>query len=1119
MEDILVTVEMNDIGLESIIKKIELQTQLTFAYLPSEVKKYQDISLRPGQQSVKFVLDQALSSTILGYKYIENSVILFPKEVIKTKDSQSIIESNFIPTSSKEVKKINRKEEVVLKLQPRNFIELSNKKLVLDVSGQVVSEQGEPLIGVNVLVKGTNIGTATDFDGRFTLTGVDEQGVLLISYIGYQSQEIPLNGKSQITVTLVEDSQTLDQVVVVGYGTQKKTSLTSAVSNLNGNDIATSPVANLSNSIGGRLSGLIVRQNTGEPGRDASNIFVRGVSTTGNTQPLLVVDGIPRNFQHLDPNTIESVTVLKDAAAVAPYGVAGANGVILVTTKKGQKGEPSITYNGYYGFQNPTVLPEFPSAFEYAQLKNQASINVGGNPLYSETDLRKFKDGSDPDSHPTQNIYDLLFEKNTPLTSHNIEVTGGTEKLKYYSSVGYQYQAGLWKPTNQERYNYSLNLESNVTNSTVVSFSVTGREQINTSPPISTGRIFELIHYAPPTTPILFSNGESGTYVWNNVHGSGSEKVNTSQIFSQLSIKQNLPFVKGLNFKGTIAFDPTLIRTKSFRTPSHLWSVDTTQSPYVFIDGIFEQTKPSLDQSMVYNNQLTYQASLNYGNSFGKNNLNALLVYEAKSNNSEEFGAARRNYNLTIDELSLGSSSLADLSNYGISSSARQLGLVYRVSYDFAGKYLFEASGRYDGHYYFSPDNRFGFFPAFSAGWRLSEEKFLKENTWLDNLKLRVSYGESGALAGSAFQYLSLFNVYGPAAVIDGVAVQAASEGLEPNPNITWERAQKSNVGFEINLLRGLFNLEMDLFYELRNNMLTSPTVVVPAEYGVGLSQVNAGKMSNQGLDLNLTSFHKLNQDINISFGGNFTYAKNKLIEIFESDATYSNPNRKRTGRPLGTEFGYEAVGYFQVDDFDSEGNLKSGIATQPWGQVFPGDVRYKDVNGDGKINLEDEVPIGEADVPQIIYGLFLNADYKKLTLDVLFQGAAKTNIYGPSGYWHPFNNGRSAYVSNLDYWTEDNPNASHARLTPSPTANNSQKSSYLMFNSKYIRLKSITLAYTLPSAVNSKLSAQNLRVYFSAQNLLTFTPIINYDPEIINSQGLDYPQQKVVTIGLNLTF
>ncbi|MFA5618612.1 MAG: SusC/RagA family TonB-linked outer membrane protein, partial [Syntrophorhabdaceae bacterium] len=446
-------------------------------------------------------------------------------------------------------------------------------------------------------------------------------------------------------------------------------------------------------------------------------------------------------------------------------------------------------------------------------------------------------------------------------------------------------------------------------------------------------------------------------------------------------------------------------------------------------------------------------------------------------------------------------------------------GLIYRLSYDYAQKYLFEATGRNDGSYYFAPDKRWGFFPAFSLGWRMSEENFMKNVAWLDNLKIRGSYGVVGALAGAEFQYLSLYDVYGPAAVLDGNAVQAAREGTESNVSITWEKAKKTDVGFDATLWKGLLTIEADYFYEKRSNMLANPTVVVPLEYGVALSQVNAGKMENRGFDLNIGINHRFSKDFHVSLGGNLTFAKNKLLQVFETSSTYDNPNRRQTGRPLDTRFGYEFIGYFQVEDFDASGNLLPGIATQPWGKVYPGDCRYRDLDHSGEIDNNDIKVIGKADIPQIIYGVSSAITYKRFSMDILFQGVDGTNIYGEGDYWDPFTNGRSAFKSNMDYWTPENRNATHCRITPSPTSNNTQTSSYHIFNSRYIRLKSLNIAYAIPSTVCRRAGIQNARIFLSGQNLLTFTPIINYDPEIMNSYAFDYPQQRVISVGVNLTF
>ncbi|MFC5411795.1 SusC/RagA family TonB-linked outer membrane protein [Larkinella bovis] len=990
------------------------------------------------------------------------------------------------------------------------------------VQGRVTDgDKSDGLPGVSIVVKGSQRGTTTDAEGKYRLVIPGPDAVLVFSFVGYEPQEVLVGGRTEVNIKLKPDVKALSEVVVVGYGVQKKTSVTAAVSAMKGEEVASVPVTNLSNSLGGRLPGVIVKQGSGEPGRDGSNIFIRGVSSTGNNQPLLIVDGIPRNFQQLDPNTIDTFTILKDAAAVAPYGVAGANGVVLVTTKRGKTGMPSLTYNGYVGFQNPTAMPKYLHGYDFAVLKN-AAAQYAGLPLpYSDEALQKFKDGSDNDAYPTDNYTEALVNRNAVITTHNLELSGGAERIKYYASLGYQNQAGMWPSTKNQRYNLAMNLDAQATKTTKISFNLNGRLQQAQYPSIGTSRIFELIGYAHPQTgPLYFSNGMNGTYVTGSIYDSGYQKTNTTALYSQLSIEQEIPFIPGLMAKGTIAYDPTMVMDKIWTTPVRMASVNTAQKPYVFTNGIFGQDKSSLSQNYNQSHQLTYQASLNYTRSFGKSTVGALGVFEAKANNALVLGASRRNYNLTIDELDMGSSSNADMTTTGTSSYGRQMGLVYRVTYDYADKYLIEASGRYDGSYYFAPENRFGFFPAFSLGWRLSEESFIKNNVrWIDNLKLRGSYGEVGALAGSAFQYMSTYSVAGPAYVIGGSAVQAIRERNQPNPNITWERAKKTDIGLEATLWKGLISLEADYFYEKRSNMLVNPDVIVPAEYGIGLSQVNAGIMQNQGVDLSIGSTYRFSNDLRVSLNGNFTYAKNQLLQVFEAAATYNNLNRRLTGKPLGTQFGFHSLGFFQVSDFDEAGNLKPGIAVQPWGKVQPGDIRYEDINKDGRINDDDLTRIGDpVATPRIIYGIAPNVQYKGFTVDLLFQGAAKTNFYYQNDAAWAFFNGMGALEDNLDYWTPENTNALNPRITAAPTTNNTQKSSFWMGNASYLRLKSATLAYSIPPAITQRIKLQNARVFVSGQNVLTWTKMRNFDPEVSEVNGRNYPQQKVISVGLNLT-
>ncbi|MEO7523889.1 MAG: SusC/RagA family TonB-linked outer membrane protein [Ferruginibacter sp.] len=488
------------------------------------------------------------------------------------------------------------------------------------------------------------------------------------------------------------------------------------------------------------------------------------------------------------------------------------------------------------------------------------------------------------------------------------------------------------------------------------------------------------------------------------------------------------------------------------------------------------------------------------------------------------FRAGRINYNLSIPELFAGGTGATDVSNTGGSTGSKQRSLVYRLTYGFDNKYMFEATGRYDGNYYFAPGNRFGFFPAFSAAWRISQESFMANVQWLDELKIRGSWGQSGNLAGSPFQYQPGFTLYGTSGIIRGAQTQGLYENTEPNPNITWERATKSDIGLEARFLNNLISVEADYFHERRGNMLLTPNVVVPAEYGIGLAQENAGVMVNNGFEISINTNYSFSRDLRVGLSGNFSYAKNKLIQIFENSSTFDYENLKQTGRPLGTQFGYQAIGYFTAADFVSTGVLQNGIPTQTWSPLAPGDIQYADINGpngkpDGTINSYDMSPLGAPGYPQIVYGFAPNVSYKGFELSLLFQGAGQRSSQITNTAAWAFDNNKNAPVTVLDYWTESNQNASYPRMTTTPSVNNTQTSSFWQQNLSYLRLRTGVLGYTLPAGFSRKMGMSLINVYLSGQNLITWTKVENFDPEISNGRGWYFPTQKVITAGLKVQF
>lgn len=987
------------------------------------------------------------------------------------------------------------------------------------VTGRITDAgSGDPLPGVSVLVQGTSNGTSSGPDGFYRLENVPADAILLISFIGYREQEVPLNGRREVDVALEADLESLDEVVVVGYGTQRKSSTTSAISALDGEELTHSPVANINNSIAGRIPGILAFQESGEPGSDATTLRVRGIGTIAegrNAAALTVVDGIPRDITQLNPAEIESVTVLKDAAAIAPYGLAGANGVILITTKRGAAGQISVNYNGWYGIQRPTRFPDYLNAYDFARLLNAANENVGQPPTYSEEELQKYREGTDPDHFPDHDWVREVINFEAPMTRHDLSFTGGSERVRFFSSLGFLYQEGGVSTINYSRYNLASNVDVDATPTTTISLDIKGTFEQKKDPGSTSGRgIYTVITKQPPLLPaqLQYSNGLPGHELLPQIYHSGYNRQQENLFYSQLSIQQELPFLEGLSIKGVAAFDKAFSFNKHWQTPYTYYALDSEDEFEPVQGGV---TAPSLAEQFSQDQVITLQGYLTYQQTFGKHAVNVLGVIEKRNGDWNRLGASRLNFAVDLDELSLGSSNKVDFDNEGISTESKQIGLVSRVAYDYDGKYLFEFSSRYDGHYYFAPGKRFDFFPALSLGWRISEEPFLKDRySWLDNLKIRGSYGKSGNLAGSAFQYLSSYGVAN-SYVFGGpqyYQVQGVFERAEANPHITWETARKTDIGLEASLWNGKFGLEADVFYEKRSDMLLYPAETVPLEYGIGISQINAGIMENRGIDLSLRTSHRFPSGIHLNAAFNFTYAKNKLIQTFENEATFNNPNRRRTGRAYETRFGYKALGYFQ-----SEEEIE-GWATQ-FGDVRPGDIKYADMNGDGRITPEDEVVIGKPLIPQIIYGLVTELSWKGIGLNMLWQGAGSSSIYLANEAALPFFNGAKAFQEHLDYWRPDNPDARYPRVTPSPTTNNSQTSSFWVRDGSYLRLKSLELGYAIPQKALSATGIGSLRVYVSGQNLITFSAVDFLDPELSNNRARYYFQQKVYSFGLNIGF
>ena len=1032
----------------------------------------------------------------------------------------------------------------------KNEIAASEVQDQNSISGTVTDSNNQPLPGVTVVIKGTTQGTITNPDGSYVLTNIPEDVTLVFSFVGMLTKEVKVENQTQINIILETDVIGLEEVVAIGYGVQKKTTVTGSISTIKGEELAEMPVPNISHAMAGKLAGVSMRSSSGsQPGMDNPDIHIRGIVTTGNNSPLVVVDGVKRNnISQIDPNTIDNITILKDAAAVAPYGIGGANGVILITTKKGQTGRPVVRLNTSYGFQNPTFVPDMLNAQDYMALQNEGYYNQtpqGTTPPNNPELVADYNrlHQEDPWRYPDSKFIDV-WNSNAPVQKHNIELSGGTERISYHAGLGYYDQKGLFDPVGYKRYNYNTSLELKATNTTTIGISLYGSlENTKDLDPgeNATGHLFRAFYKFIPTQTLLYPEGDkwgesSASSPVAALRSDGYEKWDRNTLLASLFIEQQLPFIEGLSFKGVFSYDPTSENEKQWHLPFIYHVIDLDAQPYTYTEAITAQegnapTYIYLRQQNREWRNYTGQAYLNYSRTFGDHSLSGLLVAEARKNTFATFWARRNNFALEIDEMDFGSSDKLNYDNGGSSSEGSEIGFVYRLGYSYKDKYLVEASGRYDGHYYFAPGARWGYFPAFSAAWRISEEDFMQNSNIIDNLKLRASWGQSGMLAGDPFQYMAGYQLRGNAYIYGSSGmVQGSRVAQEPNPNITWEVSTKTDIGLDFNLWGGLLGVELDYFHENRTGMLLAPQVTLPAEYGLALSQENAGQMKNDGFEITLSSRKRFANGLEMGISGNMSYAKNRMIEVFETDAQRENPNRTLTGRPFGTPFGYKALGLFSTaDDKNSDGiiDAEDGYNVVQFGELHPGDIMYADLSGpdgvpDGRIDSHDLHPIGNPVYPLMTFGLTPDFRWKGFDVSLFFQGSAMSSINIRQFMTVPFENNGSntAYEYFNNRWTPDTQGARYPRATPAPYANNTQNSDWWTVSSNYLRLKTMVVGFNIPKELMNRIGINGIRVYYTGQNLMTFSKIKHIDPEMgYDQRENSYPVQKNHIFGLDITF
>ncbi|MEZ0541310.1 SusC/RagA family TonB-linked outer membrane protein [Fibrella arboris] len=1025
------------------------------------------------------------------------------------------------------------------------------------ITGRVVDDQQQGLPGVSVVVKGTTTGSVTDANGQYTLTAPDKAIALVFSYIGYVSQEIPINGKNAINVNMAADTKSLNEVVVVGYGTQRKETITGSVVAVKGGDLVKSPTTNLSNSLAGRLPGVTAVNRSGEPGYDGSTIRIRGTNTLGNNSALVVVDGIPDRAGGLDrinPADIETISVLKDASA-AIYGSRAANGVILITTKRGKSGKPQLSYSFNQGFAQPTVVPKLANAAQYATMLND--LNIYELPVaewaaatqaykatgtytrpdgtvrtapYSPTDITKYNDGSDPWGHPNTDWYKSTLKTWSPQARHNLQLTGGSDDFKYLASLGYQNQDAFYKnsATGYQQYDLRINIDANISKNLHLALGILGREEFRYYPTRGAGAIFRMQMRGKPNQPAFWpdgrpgpdiENGENPVVITTNATGYDRDKRDYIQTNGQLDLK--IPGVEGLKLSATAAVDKLNQNNRRWETPWTLYErgsgVDANGNPNLTAS-VRGPAEPRLTLGNNTQLNILLGAIGTYERKFGDHGLTVLAGVNRETITGDNFNAYRRYFiSPSIDQLFAGGA-LEQNNNGGAFNRAR-LNYFGRVAYNYKDKYLFEFLSRYDGSDIFPEATRYGFFPGVMAGWVISEENFWKGAAPVMNyFKVRASWGQLGNdqiyLPGTTtlatYQYLATygFNTY----IINNAQQQTLGEARIPNPNITWEVANNADIGIEGQFLNGKISFEFDYFNNLRTSILYPRNASVPRTTGLTLPPENIGRVRNSGFDGQI-SYNGKAGDLRFSVGVNGGYAQNKIL--FWDEAPGAPDWQRTTGKPINTYIAYQYDGVFATQEEISANKIDYSAIVKT---LRPGDMKYKDYDGDGKITPNDQVRNNRTNLPLFQGGMNLTASYKNFDLTILFQGAAGAQQYislGESG-----NIGNYLQEFYTDRWTVENPSSVHPRIANRSDQYYSGGNTYWLRSADYIRLKNFEVGYTIPDTFAKKVGISSLRIYANGLNLFNIVNKLgSFDPEADNATGQYYPQSRIINSGLTLRF
>lgn len=1006
------------------------------------------------------------------------------------------------------------------------------------VSGTVTDTEGTPLIGVNIVQDGTTSGTVTDLDGTYQLT-VDPSATLNYSYTGYTTVFEEVRGRNEINVTL-EEGATLDEVVVVGYGRQKKSTLTGSVAAINSEQLTTVPVANAANLLSGRVPGVMVRQNSGLPGGENTQIRIRGFAGA----PLTLVDGVQMDFSRIDPNDIETVTILKDAAA-AVYGARAGNGVILVTTKRGKTGKPQISYNGTYTMQSAVAMLQHVNAPQFVELFREADLNDGNGYDFTFDDEDQQNFANRAPGYEGGNWVDALIKNNAPMQQHSLSVSGGTETIKYFTSIGYTDQESYFRSRDfdYDRVNARSNIDAKINESLSFNLDLSYREENTNRPNNDLDAIWNDLGSAQPIFPTVlpdptidgvpysgFSERNPVKRTDRSVYGSWDQKANVFR--GKLGVDYNFPFLRGLTARAELNVQNLDQNTKTFRKPIEIFrylpETDTYQS-----EGV-DNPVSFIGVEQFRRTQVYPLVSMEYQTSFGDNSIKVLAIAEQQTRKFTRLGASRRELLSTnIPEIFVGSTD----QQFNSGNSGADIGrksLVGRLNYAFKDRYLFEATLRADGNVLFAPETRWGYFPSFSAGWVLSEESFFNADGAINFLKLRGSYsrlGDDTADGLNGYDYLTGYDLLGNPYILSGSTGQPRirTRGLV-NPFLTWEILTLTNFGVEANLFDGKLGVEIDVFQRKREGIIDVNVEDVPSTFGAELPVVNINSQENRGFEVALSYEQRIGA-FKIDVAPNVSYARAKWVDV-KSQEDFTDPDQKRLyeldGKRVNRFVGYRTDGIFMnQQEIDNYGVVQDGNENTT---IRPGDIRYLDLDGDGELTFRDQEVIAyDQGLPELVGGMNLGIGYKGFRLSGLFQGASHFSINISGNSRNAFSNSSIPLTYHYDYrWQPDpnnpgvniNPDAQLPAMTQAPGANNNRNSDFWVRDVTYFRIKNLNLSYALPATAADRIGFGRIEVYVAGENVLTTNNLgiykNSFDPEVQpGNPARRFPITRSVSFGL----